>query len=82
MRLSLVRVLLSRLLALRLDRNWVLLLLVQLRVDLLRGWLLRHLLLLLLLLLLLVGSRSLAAPRRRSRGLGRCALLLGAGGRS
>lgn len=80
--LSLVRVLLSRLLALRLDRNRVLLLLVQLRVDLLRGRLLRHLLLLLLRLLLLVGGRSLTAPGRRGWGLGRCALLLGAGRRS
>ena len=76
MRLSRVRVLLSWLLALRLDGNRVLLLLVQLRVHLLGRLLLGH------LLLLLVGSRSLAAPRRRSRGLGRCALLLGGGSRS
>lgn len=84
MRLSLVRVLLAGLLALRLDRNRVLLLLVQLGVNLLRRSLLGHLLLLLCLLLLrlLVGSRSLTASRRRSRGLGRGALLLGAGGRS
>lgn len=80
MRLSLVRVLLARLLALRLDRNRVLLLLVHLRVALLGSRLLRHLCL--LLLLLLVRSRSLTAPGRRSRGLGRCALLLSGGSRS
>jgi hypothetical protein len=80
MRLSLVRVLLARLLALRLDRNRVLLLLVHLRVALLGRRLLRHLCL--LLLLLLVRSRSLTAPGRRSRGLGRCALLLSSGSRS